>query len=185
MKRIKILFLSIFLLSCMNSWLYAADDKSPAKDQAKKAAAMPVKEEKKQMTKEELSTYIKELLDHRSDILGFIPEIKKETGADGKVSYLYKDVKIEDMDKDQLHKVLNRINGEMGRINTERLQKQLQTIRQADQANRTSQQAARQVNIPQPPPAPTVYLPPQPPCTPSNVTQPPKAPTAPPTPPRR
>ena len=186
MKRMKAVFLSIILFTYINSGLYAADDKGSVKDQTKKPVAIPAKEEKKQLTKDDLSKHIKEVLDNRDDVLGFIRGIKKETDADGKTFYLYNGVKLEDIDKEQLQKLLNRINGEIGRINNERLTKQLETIRQADQAARVAQQASRQVNIPNPPPQPpVVYVPPQPPPMPPNVTQPPRTPTPPPAPPRR
>ena len=207
MRAVRIVILTGFISLCIVFVLYAAGDKAPAKAMAKqgasvpakagkealavagnvkKGANVPAKEGKRQLTKEELAKHIKDLLDNRDDVLSAVREIKKETDPDGKVSYLYGGAKLEDMNRDDLQKLLNKINGEMGRINSERLQKQLEVIRQADQASRSAQQGSRQVNIPRlPPQPPAVYMPPMLPPAPPNVIQPPKTPTPPPTPPRR
>lgn len=146
---------------------------------AKDEETKPSSKAKKEFTKEELATHIKETLDKRADILGLIQGIKKETDPSGKTSYSYLGDKLESMDKVKLQKLLNRINGEISRINNERLMKQMESIRQAEQATRAAQQASNQVRIPQPPPQPPVVN------TPPNVTQPPRQPAPPPAPPRR
>ena len=115
-------------------------------------------------------------LEHEEEILSFIPGLKKEKDAEGKVFYAYQGVKLSDMDRKELDKLFNKVQQEAVRIRTEKLNRQLESIRQAEQATRAAQQAARTATPPpQPPKAPA-----PPPATPQIPKTPPPPPPAPP-----
>ncbi|MFH0763434.1 MAG: hypothetical protein V1927_00315 [Candidatus Omnitrophota bacterium] len=133
----------------------------------------------KEVTKEELLSHMKGLLDHEEGALNFIPELKKvKIGEDN--FYTYQGVKLEDIDKEKLMKIFSRIQGEIGRIRTERLNKQLESINQAARASMAAQQAARGSRVAIPPKPPTVIQPPRVPQPPPAQPQIPKPPPAPP-----
>lgn len=168
-------------------------DTTPTKKPATPAANRPMAkvEKKVEMTKEQLLVRIKSDLKDEKDILNSIPELKS-TGEKENATYTYSGTRLEDLDKDKLQTVFNRIQGEALRIRTDHINKQLETIRQANQANIAAQQANRAQNIgatpvPQPPkqPMPPQARIPQPPSSPTQQTQVPKAPPTPPAPPRR
>ncbi|MDP2912635.1 MAG: hypothetical protein Q8N91_01330 [Candidatus Omnitrophota bacterium] len=161
--------------------------------------AIPGAEEKtvdnkpaKEITQQEFVQHLEETLDYDDEALGAIPELKKEEGG----FYTYNGVKLEDLDREKLNTVFSRIQNEIGRIRTERLNQQLESIRQAQQANMAAQQAARipavftlppkPPQVPQPPPSPPqIPMTPQVPQPPPNPPQVPRQPPQPPAPPRR
>lgn len=112
------------------------------------------------MSKEEMLKDIIDDLDSDSDILDYLPQLKKEKTPDGKNAYLFKSdtksVPLQDLDKDTLKKILGSVRQTATRINTDRITRQLETIRQTQ----------RVVAVP-PRPAP---LPP--PATPSQIATP-------------
>ncbi len=130
-----------------------------------------------EMTPIMMAERIAETLLHEDEILNFIPGLKKEKVSDGKDFYTYQGVKIDELDKEKLQELYNKVNNEAVRIRTERLNRQLESINQAHQATIAAQQALR---VPRP-----VAPPPQPPPTNPTVVQPPKPPPMPPVPPRR
>lgn len=149
----------------------------------KKPAAIPAvketKNQKREMTPDELRQYLIETLDHEAEVFSFIPELKKEKEG----VYTYKGKKVEDLDNEQLQGVFKRVQNEIVRIRTERLNRQLESIRQAQQAITNAQRASRPSAAPTPPPQPPQQIKiPQPPQTPPA---PPKIPAPPPQPPRR
>ena len=134
------------------------------------------------MTEEGIRERIKRMVQVSPEAVNFIPELKVTFDKDGevlnityKVDGVAKD--LEGLDKGTLIKLHNRINIERVRIQTERIQRQLN-------AARASQQ------VPRPPPAPPKI--PKPPQAPPTIPKPPQAlptipkpPQAPPVPPRR
>lgn len=154
-----------------------ADKESPKP--TVKDAAKP----KKELTKGDFIEHIKGRLDRTKEIMNFIPGLKRETDTAGKASYAYQGKKLEDIDKEELKKLYFRVNEEGVRLQTERLTKQLENIRRANELTRQIQQVNKIPTAPQQPPA--VYIPPQPPAPPAAVQQPPKPPTPTPTSPRR
>ncbi len=150
-------------------------------------ATQPVpKPAAKQFDKAEMASYVGDMLRARTDILEFIPELKMAMGPDKKENFLYmvdgSYVKLEDLDQDTLQKLLNRMTTEVNRIQSERLNRQIQ-----QEAMRQSQQRAmiQPPRIPTPPPQPP-RQPPRPPQTPPQPPpQPPRVPSIPPGPPRR
>lgn len=111
-------------------------------------------------TKEDIITAIKKLLQKEKDILNYIPELKIQKGKEGEESYTYQGVKLEDLDKEKLERISGRINTQATIIRTDRINKQLETIRRTQQT------------ISRPPQPPTAVRIPQ---TPSQVYAPPKA----------
>jgi len=141
-------------------------------------------------TDKEIADRIKSVLERRFEIINFIGELKSVTDENG-VSYLvYLDpedgttTKLSELPRQLLIRVLNRVNGEMNRLNNEAIMRQVQQIQQqAQMVNRISQQQAPKVY--QPPPQPP--RPPQPPPQPPKIYTPPQPPPRPPvnqTPPR-
>lgn len=126
-----------------------------------------------QMSKEELVAEIKDELDREDEIPSYIPGLGMQRAADGTPQYSFAQggsVKaLEDLDQDLLRNLLTRVRQTATKINTDRIQKQLETIRQA--------QRLQTMRPPEPPPRP-----PQVPQTPSVPRQPPQPP---PQPPRR
>ena len=104
------------------------------------------------------------------EALNFIPELKKEEDEEGRPFYTYTPEsgvtkRLEELDKAMLIKLFNRVSTEMNRLNNERLMKQLEQTRQAQQAGSA-----------QPPMSPTVVTPPR---IPSPPLQPPRIHTPP------
>lgn len=114
------------------------------------------------MTKAELLKEITETLDSEDEILDYLPQLKKETSADGKNVYKFsadnKSVPIQDLDEGTLKKILGSVHQTSTRINTDRITRQLEVIRQTQ----------RVVSAPTPPrPAPVT-----PPAAPPRVVVP-------------
>lgn len=160
---------------------------------AVKAEAKPVKPAapaakiplppKKAFTKDEIAKHVKEMLDHEEEVINLIPGLKKSMTEKGESFYTYEGTRLEDLDKGTLDKIFSRMNQEVTRIRTERLNKQLESIRHAQQITSAAAGAAK---IPTPPPQPPrIYSGPSVPSTPPSVAQPPRTPVLPPAPPRR
>ena len=133
-------------------------ESSPASQKAKMA---------KDMTAQELADGITKALNRSNDVMNYIPGFKKEKDPEGKDYYTYKGVALEKMDKEALAALYGRVHQERTRLNTERINRQLATIQQAQQAANIANQASR---------IPKVHVP---------TAQPPKAPPAPPPVPKR
>ena len=85
----------------------------------------------------------------------YVPGFKKEKDPEGKRYYTYNGVRLEKLDKEKLITLYGRIRQERTRLNAERIGRQLESIRQAQQATNMVNQAARiQTPPPQPPKAP-------------------------------
>jgi hypothetical protein len=114
-----------------------------AKEEAQKAAAAqagpskqapPKAKAAKDMTTEELAAEIADILDTDEEIGSFIPGLKKEKDNLGKTFYTYNGVKLERLDRGKLEKLFIRVRQERVRIRTERITRQLESIRQAQAA---------------------------------------------------
>lgn len=105
------------------------------------------------LTEKEILKRIKYMLETSPEIMDFIPELKE--------------LDLETLDKGSLIKIHNRINIERIRIQTDRIQKQLEVIRASE-------------SIPKPP---QEYTAPLIPKTPAPPQSPPKVPKEPPSPP--
>jgi hypothetical protein len=127
------------------------------------------------MTAGELAGEIAKTLDGNDEAMDYIQGLKREKGPDGGNLYTYNGIGLDKMEKEKLVALLNRIHQERTRLNTERLQKQMESIRQAQQAtNAASRAAAGSVRAVRPPvqppqPAPSVQQPPRPPPQPPRL----------------
>lgn len=148
--------------------------------------AAPVVEPPKSLDKitdEDIIGRLVKAVDRREEILNFVPGLVKERGGDGKIFYSYNGVKIDELDRASLEKLYVRVRQEAVRINTERLNKQVETINRAGALSGVGRQTSQIPRAPvvtsTPPRLPTVP-------TAQSLPQTPKGPPAtPPAPPRR
>ena len=150
-----------------------AAGKTASVKEAKKAEAP--RKERKDMTKDELAADITKNLGREESILNLVPGLEKKSGSEGKEYYTYQGTRFEDLDKDTLDKIFGRVRNEALRLRTDKLNRQIETVRRA------GAMAAAVPQTPRMPVPPAVNIPPQ---TPKSV-QPPSKPPAPPAPPRR
>lgn len=160
-----------------------AKEKTPAKEVNKIAAP---RKERKDMTKDEFIASIVKNLGREESILNLIPGLVKNSDPEGKEYYVYQGKRLEDLDRDTLDNIYGRTNTESVRLRTDRLNRQMETVRRAN--------AMTVATVPQVPRTPVVQVPRVPVIpivnTPQGVpgpVQPPKppAPPAPPAQPRR
>ncbi|MBN1353283.1 MAG: hypothetical protein JW994_01255 [Candidatus Omnitrophica bacterium] len=126
---------------------------------------------------EDIIDSIKRMLEGSPDILNVIPELEVSYDKDKKVlsvRYAVEDIftNVEELDKKTLLNIRNRINNEHVRLQTERIQHQMEAVRRSIQ------------NIPRPP---QIYVPPRvvtPPAVPKTQAVPPAAPRIPQPPPQ-
>jgi hypothetical protein len=147
--------------------VFAAASKDKAVSPADKGSEASVAKRAKGMTVQELIDGITKVLDKTDEVMNCVPGFKQEKDPDGKEYYTYKGVRLEKIDKEKLTALYNRVRQERTRLNTERINRQLETIQRAQQAANIANQAGRIPTVTQPPP------------------QPPKAPPSPPPVPRR
>ena len=165
MQNPKIIFITLFLTAFLASPGNCADTSSVQPKTTEAVKKTEPAAPKKELTKADKVGLIKSDLDSFPEILGFVPDIKKETDAAGKASYTYKGKKIEELDNDQLEKLYARVSNETVRLRTDRINRQLDTIRRAEQINRQNRQLMQTPRVPTPPPQPPKIpkLPPAPP----------------------
>ena len=116
----------------------------------------------KEMTPQELADGIAKVLDRTEEVMDYVPGLKKEKDPAGNGFYTYNGTKLEKLEKGMLVALYTRVRQESTRLNTERITRQMETIRQAQQAVAIANQASR---IPRTttPPAQPPRTPPQPP----------------------
>ena len=199
MKKIAVLAFSI--LFAVASVSFAADNESwiqkmknkfqkkevavpikaaPAKEVAVPIKADPAKEvnsaeapkkKRKDMTKNELASDIANNLNREGSILNMVPGLEKSSDSEGKDYYTYQGTKLEDLDKSTLDGIFGRVRNEALRLRTDRITRQMETVRRASAATSMIPQVPRA--------SPTVNTPPQIP----RPAQPPSRPSTPPAPP--
>lgn len=157
MKKIFIIAGVILIFAAVS---FAAE-KAVVKEAAKTA-------EKKEPTRQEFIDHLKMMIEHDEELLKFIPELKAQKDPSGKASYTYQGMSLEKLDDKTFRGLYQRAQNELARLRTERLNKQLESIRQAQAAANAAQQASR---IPR-----VVTPPPQPPQTPKQPPAPPPQP---------
>ena len=142
------------------------------KEQPSASKIAPSRTSLKDMSKSELIAEINEMLEDEDEVRAMIQGLSQGQDPDGNSYYLYQGARIEDLDKELLGKLATRIAQERTRLRTERIKRQLETIRNAQRAADIARQVSRPMTPPaQPPPLP----PPQPP----RVTLPPRIPQTP------
>ncbi|MFH1594376.1 MAG: hypothetical protein ABID09_06740 [Candidatus Omnitrophota bacterium] len=134
------------------------------------------------ITAEELIDRIKNILEVSPEVADFVPELKIIKGPKGEISEIQYDkdgvVKpIEELSKETLIRLHSRMNNERTRLQTDRIQRQLNAARAVQNI------AKPQVPV-MPPRIPKVYVPPRSlPKIPKPPPAPPKIPAPPPRPP--
>ncbi|MDD5496659.1 MAG: hypothetical protein PHP46_06130 [Candidatus Omnitrophica bacterium] len=150
-----------------------ADLKTQKLPEVKKETAAPKAAKRKpiaEMTRAEMLGELKRRIEIEEDILKYVPEIKKKKDPDGNVSYVYQagvqEIKFEDLEEEQLRGLLSKVSSVATKLNTERIQRQLELTRQRAGAVSGS---PRVPAIPKTPPAtaPSYRTPTQPPKVPS------------------
>ena len=147
------------------------------KEAPAKAVKMPEppKKVRKDMTKGELAADIADNLEEDDSILNLVPGLEKKSDPEGREYYTYQGVKLEDLDIDTLDNIFGRVRNESLRLRTDRLNRQIDTVRRASAIRTAVPQVSR------PPVPPRINTPPQAP----RSVQPPPRPPAPPSSPRR
>lgn len=126
---------------------------------------LKVQPETKEATKEEMLAELKEDLAYNDEVFDAVPELKAGTGQNGNVVYTYNNAVLDGLSKEDLAKLYSRVRQALVKIRTERIQRQLETIRQAERLPKT-------VNSPQSPPR----VPAAPPSVPKAPPSPPSVP---------
>ena len=139
MKKMRITTLVMCLIILSAPCIFSAEEKGK---EAEKPA--PVKE----MTEGELAKRINDNLDNLPEILSFLPGVKKETDEAGGASYSYNGKRIKDLSKEELSKLSSRVSNEAVRARTDRINRQLNATRRAEQVARQGRQM-----VPHRPPA--------------------------------
>jgi hypothetical protein len=158
---------------------------APVKEEVEPAAPSQEKvRAQRELTKSEMVTGIKESLEDNEEMLNFVPGLKMEKSDKGEPSYKLEGIRLEDLDKDRLKSVYIKVRQQATRIRTERLNRQMETVRRSQQLTNISRQATPRVP-PVPTPIPKTYTPPAVPRASNQPPQVAKPPLPPPAPPRR
>lgn len=126
----------------------------------------------KEVTREEMLAELKEDLSDNDEVLDVIPELRSISGQGGNAMHTYKNTPLDDLSKEDMADLYGRVRQALVKIRTDRVQKQLETIRQVN----------RLQGITTPPKTPSsLATPSSAPRTPAiPVSQPPRISTVPP-----
>jgi len=111
-------------------------------EKPKEGAKMAPAKTMKEMTPAELSEDMARTLDSYQEILSYMPGLKKEQDQNGKAVYTYQGIQLDSLDKETLEKLSGRVRNEAVRIRTDRLNRQMQMIRRAQQMSRNARTAS-------------------------------------------
>lgn len=133
----------------------------------------------KDMTREEMISELKEELKFNEELFDLFPDIKSKKDGDGNIYFTLKEIKIEDMPKEDIDNLLIKVRQALTKIKTDRIERQLEIVRRVERLNR----AASPLQSPRAPAAPPSS--PSVPSAPPSPQSAPRAASAPPSPPRR
>ncbi len=146
----------------------------------KEALPKPIK---KEYTKAEMIADIRDDIGTHDEILGSIPGIRAEKDEKGGVSYIYNDVRLEDMSKEDLLPLFQKVRQFAIKLGTERIQRQLETVRRVQAASGIARGGV--ATPPRPPASPQIpRASSTPPAPPSSLSAP-RTPSLPPSAPQR
>lgn len=136
MKKILPVFLCLLFAACLiqssaSEEVKAAGEvkKEVAKEEAPKASI-------KEWTKEEMLKDINQTLQSEREVLNYIPELKmSKEGA-----FTYQGVPLESLDKEKLEKVFARVRQQALLIRTNRMNRQMESIRQIQRTQNINRQ---------------------------------------------
>ncbi|MFA6320441.1 MAG: hypothetical protein WCY36_01120 [Candidatus Omnitrophota bacterium] len=158
MPNIRVVVIALLLAVSFASMAVCAE-KVPSKE-----GAVKVKKTRKDFTKEDFISRIKNNLDRFPEIVDLVQGLSRSKDAAGNIFYVYQGKKIEDLDKELLSKLYARVSNDAVRLRTERINKQLEAMSRAERLSRQTSQVS---------PVPKI---PKAPATPPTVTQLPKTP---------
>lgn len=143
MNRIKLTVILLCFVFIFTPFAFSSEDNTKPVVK-KEEPAQP----KKEFTRDEKMKAIKSNLDSFGEITNSVQGLKKEADASGAAFYTLQGTKIEDLNDDALDKLFSRVNTEAVRLRTDRLNRQLETIRRANEITRMNRQATAVPNIP-------------------------------------
>jgi len=185
-KGLLLLLVLCLAASIVFAALNSSSDKGKTVADSQKAQTLasaderPKPKELKDMTVQELADAITKILDQTEEAMGYVPGFKKEKDPAGNEFYTYNGSRLEGLEKGKLVSLYYRVQQERARLNTERINRQLDSIRRAQQATAIANQASRITTVTTPP-----AQPPRTPQTPPRTVETPRTPPAPPPPTRR
>ncbi|MCX5668445.1 MAG: hypothetical protein NTY34_09145 [Candidatus Omnitrophica bacterium] len=137
---------------------------------AKIAASKIESPKDKEMTKGEMLAELKEDLADNDEVFDAVPELKVSAGQDGNAVYTYKNMALDGLSKEDLAELYGRVRQALVKIRTDRIQRQLETVRRIEMLQKTATppQLPRIPAEAQPP-----RIPPAPPSAPRNPPSPP------------
>lgn len=121
-------------------------------------------DKEREKTREEMLAELKEDVAGEDEIFTSIPELKAQAGQNGSAIYTYKNTALDELSKEDMTDLYRRVRQALTKIRADRIQKQLEMIRQVEAIQRTVK----------PPQAPRV--PAAPPSVPRTPPPPPPAP---------
>jgi len=142
----------------------AASKIESPKVESSRAAAPKAQTKDKEVTKEEMLAELKEDLSDNDEVFDAISELKAIAGQNGNAVYTYKDTVLDELSKEGLTELYGRVRRALVKIRTDRIERQLETIKQVERFQRVA-------NPPQPP-----RIPAAPPSAPRTPSSPPPAP---------
>jgi hypothetical protein len=115
------------------------------------------------LQKIEMLAELKEDLADNDEVFDAVPELKANAGHNGNVVYTYKNTALDELSKEDLAKLYSRVRQALVKIRTDRIQRQLEIVKQTERFQKTA-------NPPQPP-----RIPAAPPSAPRTPPSPPPA----------
>ncbi len=131
------------------------------------------KSKDKEMTREEIIAKLKEDFADNDEVINLIPELKAAKNRAGNTTYVYNGTELEKLSEDDLNGLYIRVRQNLVRIRTERIERQLETVRNINRLQSVSTPSQPM----QPPRAPSVS--PSVPKVPSTPRGPPSPPAVP------
>lgn len=145
--------------------VFAPPPPKPAQAQSKDVEIV-VSDESKNLSRDEMIADLKEMFEGDPDLMAMMPGLVVKDRA-GKKSYEHKGKKLEELDKDTVLKLFKEFKRLLANQNMQRIQDQIQTIKQVNDMNREQR----------------TFVPINPPSAPSTPPAPPRISSAPPKPP--
>jgi len=110
-----------------------ASKTASSKVEKSKAAVSEARAEVAEMTKGEMLAALKEDLADNNEIFDMVPELKATVShQDGKTVYTFNGAALESLSKEDLTNLFGRVRNALVKIRTDRIQKQLETIKQVE-----------------------------------------------------
>jgi len=150
------------------------------KEAADQPAAPKAELKDKEVTREEMLAELKEDLVDNDEVFDAVPELKADAGQDGGVLYTYAGTALDKLSKEELNKLYGRVRQALVKIRTDRIQQQLEIVKQVSTTNVARGGAAVPSRPPELPQIPRMTpVPSTPPSVPSVPRTPPSPPQVP------